>query len=101
MYQTDLTDDQKNFRKITIPMEDWHSKYDIFSILDAIIHVDISGCQWRTFPRNIPNGRLYIITSAFGVPMMNIDREQRKQGIDPTFKREHIPEISDRLDAWN
>lgn len=28
-------------------------------------------------------------------------REQRKQGIDPTFKKEHMPEISDRLEAWD
>ncbi|MCC8119848.1 MAG: alanine:cation symporter family protein [Bacteroidales bacterium] len=28
-------------------------------------------------------------------------RAQRKQGIDPTFKREHMPEISDRLEAWD
>lgn len=28
-------------------------------------------------------------------------RQQRKQGLDPTFKREHMPEIADRLDAWD
>ncbi len=35
-------------------MEDWRSKYDIFSILDAIIYIDITGCQWRNLPSEYP-----------------------------------------------
>lgn len=67
MYQTDLTDDQKNFIKRTIPMEKWHSKYEVFSILDAIIHVDITGCQWRNLPHEYPKWQtVYYYFRAWG-----------------------------------
>ena len=50
MYLTDLTDAQKSYIRGTILMENWRSKYDFFLILDAIIYIDVSGCQWRMLP---------------------------------------------------
>ena len=35
-------------------MENWRSKYDFFLILDAIVYVDVSGCQWRMLPAEYP-----------------------------------------------
>lgn len=54
MYLTDLTDAQKEYIKGTILMDNWRSKYDFFLILDAIIYIDVSGCQWRLLPEEYP-----------------------------------------------
>lgn len=54
MYLTDLTDAQKDYIKGTILMDNWRSKYDFFLILDAIIFIDVSGCQWRMLPAEYP-----------------------------------------------
>ena len=54
MYLTDLTDAQKEYIKGTILMDNWRSKYDFFLILDAIIYIDVSGCQWRLLPAEYP-----------------------------------------------
>ena len=62
MYLTDLTDAQKEYinrcsegvYKGTILMDNWWSKYDFFLILDAIIYIDVSGCQWRMLPTEYP-----------------------------------------------
>ena len=54
MYLTDLTDAQKSYIRGTILMENWRSKYDFFLILDAIIYIDVSGCQWRMLPAEYP-----------------------------------------------
>ena len=54
MYLTDLTDAQKDYIRGTILMDNWHSKYDFFLILDAIIFIDVSGCQWRMLPSEYP-----------------------------------------------
>lgn len=54
MYLSDLTDAQKEYIKGTILMENWRSKYDFFLILDAIIYIDVSGCQWRLLPEEYP-----------------------------------------------
>lgn len=54
MYLTDLTDAQKEYIRGTILMENWRSKYDFFLILDAIVYVDVSGCQWRMLPAEYP-----------------------------------------------
>ena len=54
MYLTDLTDAQKEYIKRTILMDNWRSKYDFFLILDAIIYIDVSGCQWRLLPTEYP-----------------------------------------------
>ncbi len=54
MYLTDLTDAQKDYIRGTILMENWRSKYDFFLILDAIIYIDVSGCQWRMLPAEYP-----------------------------------------------
>lgn len=54
MYLTDLTDAQKSYIRGTILMENWRSKYDFFLILDAIIYIDVSGCQWRMLPSEYP-----------------------------------------------
>ncbi len=54
MYLTDLTDAQKKYIRGTILMDNWRSKYDFFLILDAIIVIDVSGCQWRLLPKEYP-----------------------------------------------
>ncbi len=54
MYLTDLTDAQKEYIKGTILNENWRSKYDFFLMLDAIIYIDVSGCQWRLLPAEYP-----------------------------------------------
>lgn len=54
MYLTDLTDAQKDYIRGTILMDNWHSKYDFFLILDAIIFIDESGGQWRMLPAEYP-----------------------------------------------
>lgn len=54
MYLTDLTDAQKSYIRGTILMENCRSKYDFFLILDAIIYIDVSGCQWRMLPAEYP-----------------------------------------------
>ena len=54
MYLSDLTDAQKEYIKGTILTENWRSKYDFFLILDAIIFIDVSGCQWRLLPEEYP-----------------------------------------------
>lgn len=54
MYLTDLTDAQKEYIRGTILMDNWRSKYDFFLILDAIIFIDVSGCQWRMLPEEYP-----------------------------------------------
>ena len=54
MYLTDLTDAQKEYIRGTILMDNWRSKYDFFLILDAIIYIDVSGCQWRLLPEEYP-----------------------------------------------
>ena len=54
MYLTDLTDAQKEYIKRTILMDNWRSKYDFFLIPDAIIYIDVSGCQWRMLHKEYP-----------------------------------------------
>ncbi len=56
-----MTDAQKEYIKGTILMDNWRSKYDFFLILDAIIYIDVSGCQWRLLPAEYPkwNGDSY------------------------------------------
>lgn len=58
MYLTDLTNAQKEYIKGTILMDNWCSKYDFFLILDAIIYLDVSGCQWRMLPSEYPKWQL-------------------------------------------
>ena len=59
MYLTDLTDAQKEYIiKGTILMDNWRSKYDFFLILDAIIYIDVSGCQWRMLPTEYPQWQM-------------------------------------------
>lgn len=58
MYLTDLTDAQKEYIRGTILMENWRSKYDFFLILDAIVYVDVSGCQWRMLPAEYPKWQM-------------------------------------------
>lgn len=58
MYLTDLTDAQKEYIKRTILMDNWRSKYDFFLILDAIIYIDVSGCQWRLLPTEYPKWQI-------------------------------------------
>lgn len=51
MHLIDLTDTLKEYIiKGTILMDNWRSKYDFSLILDAIIYLDVSGCQWRMQP---------------------------------------------------
>lgn len=54
MYLTDLTDAKKEYIRGTILNENWRSKYDFFFMLDAIIYIDVSGCQWRLLPAEYP-----------------------------------------------
>ena len=54
MYLTDLTDAKKEYIRGTILNENWRSKYDFFLMLDAIIYIDVSGCQWRLLPAEYP-----------------------------------------------
>ena len=58
MYLTDLTDAQKEYIKGTILMGNWRSKYDFFLILDAVIYIDVSGCQWRLLPEEYPKWQI-------------------------------------------
>ena len=58
MYLTDLTDAQKEYIKRTILMDNWRSKYDFFLILDAIIYIAVSGCQWRLLPTEYPQWQI-------------------------------------------
>ena len=58
MYLTDLTDAQKEYIKRTILMDNWRSKCDFFLILDAIIYIDVSGCQWRLLPTEYPKWQI-------------------------------------------
>lgn len=58
MYLTDLTDAQKEYIKRTILMDNWRSKYDFFLILDAILYIDVSGCQWRLLPTEYPKWQI-------------------------------------------
>ena len=58
MYLTDLTDAQKEYIKRTILMDNWRSKYDFFLILDAIIYIDVSGCQWRLLSTEYPKWQI-------------------------------------------
>lgn len=58
MYLTDLTDAQKKYIRGTILMDNWRSKYDFFLILDAIIFIDVSGCQWRLLPKEYPKWQI-------------------------------------------
>lgn len=58
MYLTDLTDARKEYIKGTILMDNWRSKYDFFLILDAIIYIDVSGCQWRMLPTEYPKWQI-------------------------------------------
>ncbi len=58
MYLTDLTDAQKEYIKGTILVDNWRSKYDFFLILDAIIYIDVSGCQWRLLPAEYPKWQI-------------------------------------------
>ena len=44
----------EEYIKGTILMDNWRSKYDFFLILDAIIYIDVSGCQWRLLPAEYP-----------------------------------------------
>ncbi len=67
MYLTDLTDAQKEYIKGTILMDNWRSKYDFFLILDAIIYIDVSGCQWRLLPAEYPKWQtVYYYSDAAG-----------------------------------
>lgn len=50
MYLTDLTYAQKSYIRGTALMENRRSKYDSFPICDAIIYIDVYGCQWRMLP---------------------------------------------------
>ena len=58
MYLTDLTDAQKEYIKGTILVDNWRSKYDFSLILDAIIYIDVSGCQWRLLPAEYPKWQI-------------------------------------------
>ena len=50
-YQSDLTDSQWQFIKNMV--EDGRKrKYNLRGILDAILYVSKSGCQWRMLPKN-------------------------------------------------
>lgn len=54
MYTSDLTEAQKSFIRETIPMDEWTSKYEFFSVFDAILYVEKTGCQWRNIPHDFP-----------------------------------------------
>ena len=58
MYLTDLPDAQKEYIKGTILVDNWRSKYDFSLILDAIIYIDVSGCQWRLLPAEYPKWQI-------------------------------------------
>lgn len=58
MYPSDLTDAAKVFIDKTKMNEHWRSKYDFFDILNAILYLVYTGCQWRALPHDYPNYKI-------------------------------------------
>lgn len=58
MYPSDITDAAKVFIEKTKMIENWHSKYDFFDILNAIFYLVYSGCQWRSLPHDYPSYKI-------------------------------------------
>jgi putative transposase len=57
-YPTDLTDSQWDHIKDLIPPEKpggRHRNQDMRQIINAILYVTITGCQWRAVPHDLPN----------------------------------------------
>lgn len=95
MYLSDLTDAQKEYIKGTILMDNWRSKYDFFLMLDAIIYVDVSGCQWRQLPVEYPKWQIvYYYFRRWGAmdafsqledELVALVRQKRGESPDPTI----------------
>ncbi|WP_235655665.1 transposase [Candidatus Williamhamiltonella defendens] len=68
MYQSDLKDDEWLKIKNDFNPSDKRgrkSKHDKKAIVDAILYVVKSGCQWRMMPKDFPRG--FMTISAAGI----------------------------------
>jgi transposase len=57
-YPSDLTDAQWNLLRPMIPPEKWGGRtrsVDMRQVLNGILYLNRTGCQWRAIPRDLPN----------------------------------------------
>jgi transposase len=57
-YPTDLSDNQWQFIKKTLQLDERKRKHNLRSIWDAIIYLVKTGCQWRMLPLNFAKWQL-------------------------------------------
>ncbi|MBF0414110.1 MAG: transposase [Desulfamplus sp.] len=73
-YSSDLTDRQWEIIKPLLVLSESRAgrppKYDLREIINAILYIVHTGCQWRELRMIFRNGRVYIIISA------NIKKQQ-------------------------
>ena len=53
-YPTDLRDDQWQYIKKTLQLDNRKRKHDLREVWNAIIYLVKTGCQWRMLPRDYP-----------------------------------------------
>ena len=58
MYETDLTDAQWQVIKNHLPNIERRRKNSLREILNAILYLNKTGCQWRYLPKNYPKWQL-------------------------------------------
>ena len=57
-YPTDVTDNQWQFIKNTLELDNRKRKYDLRIIWNAILYLVKTGCQWRMIPKDFPKWQL-------------------------------------------
>ena len=53
-YPTNLTDKQCKVTEIILDPQHRKRKYSLSDIMDAIMYIVKTGCQWRMLPRDFP-----------------------------------------------
>ena len=73
-YSSDLTDEQWVLVAPHIPSARSGGRprtTDVRAVLDAILYLLRTGCQWRQFPRDFPPGRRCTATSEIGACLVS------------------------------
>jgi Putative transposase of IS4/5 family (DUF4096) len=79
-YLTDLTDEQWALIEPIIPAQEGSGRpreVDLRRVIDALMYMDRTGCQWRMFPLDFP----YPVIQQFFISLIVIPNTRQKRGI--------------------